>query len=321
MQARLLDEQAFRNTVAVLQAGQASLRTHMRGRSAARLKQSMDRCVALSRARAARARRVQRLKVQLEETRGTSGVDPELIGRQALLLSPRGMASPLPQAQASPPGAAGGRSAAAEHARHSSLRAPSLSCPFWRSAGVLLVNNDRADADGGNEAGSALAAALDDPDDPMLGSRVTKRLAYALATLSYYAVHVHLAFGLVFICDFSIAAAVFPLGSLLYALVASPHARFWKVLLIYTEGLLLLQYVFQVAVRAGCLALETDAHSRAARIGLHDSAVRPALLSRPPLLTGLTFGCSLPSSHAPYTIYCLDKAVCTKEALGCPRCR
>jgi hypothetical protein len=114
---------------------------------------------------------------------------------------------------------------------------------------------------------------LDDPDDPMLGSRATKVVAYAIATLSYYAVHVHVMLSFIFVCDFSVAAAVYPIGSLLYALVASPHGRFWKVLLIYTEGLLLLQYVFQVALRAGCLLLETDALNIASRFGLHHSAV------------------------------------------------
>jgi hypothetical protein len=114
----------------------------------------------------------------------------------------------------------------------------------------------------------------DDPDDPMLGSHASKVLASAIATLTNYAVHVHLVCGLAFICDFSIASSVYPLGCLLYPLVTTPHNAFWKVLLIYTEALLLLQYVFQVTLRAGCIALAPDSLSMAHRIGLHDSAVR-----------------------------------------------
>jgi hypothetical protein len=116
----------------------------------------------------------------------------------------------------------------------------------------------------------------DDPDDPMLGSHASKVIASAIATLSYYAVHVHVVFGMAFILDFSVAAAVYPLGSLLYALVTTPHAAFWKGLLIYSEALLLLQYVFQVALKASCLALANDSLSMARRIGLHDSAVSSA---------------------------------------------
>ena len=141
--------------------------------------------------------------------------------------------------------------------------------------------------------------AYDDPDDPMLGSRATKALASVVATLSFYAVHVHVMFGLVFIVDFSVAAAVYPVGALLYALVCSPSSKFWQALLIYTEGLLLVQYVFQVALRAGCISLETDAMRIAYRLGLHSSAVRlrsPALalaVLRVPYLESCFEACEL----------------------------
>lgn len=78
MQARLLDTDAFRDTVAVLQAGQASLRSLMRARTAARLQNSMQQCVALSRERAARAERVAWLKEDLERSESSlKGADPQ----------------------------------------------------------------------------------------------------------------------------------------------------------------------------------------------------------------------------------------------------
>lgn len=107
----------------------------------------------------------------------------------------------------------------------------------------------------------------------MLGSRATKALASIISTLSYYAVHVHVMCGLLFVVDFSIATAVYPVGSLLYALVAAPSTAYWRALLIYTEAFLLLQYVFQVAVKAGCLDLQPQALHLAYRLGLHSSAV------------------------------------------------
>jgi hypothetical protein len=108
----------------------------------------------------------------------------------------------------------------------------------------------------------------------MLGSRATQALASVIATLSYYAVHVHVMFGFAFVFDFSIAAAVYPIGSLLYALVSTPSTTFFQALLIYTEVLLLLQYVFQVALKAGCLTLQHNTMRNAMSWGLHDSAVR-----------------------------------------------
>ena len=145
---------------------------------------------------------------------------------------------------------------------------------------------------------------LDDPDDPMLGSYATKILASVIATLSYYAVHVHLTFGLVFICDLSLASAVYPIGSLLYALVTAPHDAFWKALLVYTEALLLLQYVFQVALRARCLALQHDGLTAAHRFGLHDSAVRCLLYDCPALPIALQPGMQHAPSTAKGTMLC-----------------
>jgi hypothetical protein len=89
VQSRLLDEQAFRDTVAVLQASQARLRTQARAQLASRLNQSMHQCLILSRARTARLRRMARLKKTLENQRGFAGADPQLMLHHAVLLSPR----------------------------------------------------------------------------------------------------------------------------------------------------------------------------------------------------------------------------------------
>ena len=89
VQSRLLDEQGFRDTVAILQASQARLRRHMRARLASRLDANMQRCLALSRARAARQRRVERLKRDLQHNRGFIGADPKAMLHDAVLLSPR----------------------------------------------------------------------------------------------------------------------------------------------------------------------------------------------------------------------------------------
>ena len=150
---------------------------------------------------------------------------------------------------------------------------PIRACEFVH-AGASVQAAAAAIAAESNAASPQVLQAYDDPDDPMLGSRATKALASVVATLSFYAVHVHVMFGFVFIVDFSVAAAVYPVGALLYALVRSPSSKFWQALLIYTEGLLLVQYVFQVALRAGCISLETDAMRVAYCLGLHSSAVR-----------------------------------------------
>lgn len=89
MQSRLLDEQAFRDTVAVLQASQARMRSQTRAQLASRLNQSMHQCLVLSRARTARLRRMARLKRTLEHQRGFAGADPQLMLHHAVLLSPR----------------------------------------------------------------------------------------------------------------------------------------------------------------------------------------------------------------------------------------
>jgi hypothetical protein len=262
VQARLLGEEAFRDTVAVLQAGQARLRTHMRARDAERLQQNMQRCIALSRARAQRARRVERLKRNLDDTQaGVQSADPmrmhELMHTQSLPSAP--VSGTLqPQREAADPDAG---------------------AQLWTSTGNGSYAPEPPGASSVSRAEhaddfSSLSHAFDDPDDPMLGSRAQKALASVVATLSYYAVHVHVMFGVVYVVDFSITTAVFPVASLLYALVAAPTGAFWQALLVYSEGLLLVQYVFQVALRAGCLALQRDTMRAALYLGLHDSAVR-----------------------------------------------
>ena len=103
VQSRLLEEPAFRDTVAVLQAGQARLRTHMRVRTASRLQQGMKRCLALSRARAARARRVERLKRNLEKSRsGFEGADPQRMPALTSTSPSRGSAAELSDLQLLP---------------------------------------------------------------------------------------------------------------------------------------------------------------------------------------------------------------------------
>jgi hypothetical protein len=87
-QARLLEEQGFRDTVALLQAGQAQLRTHMRARQAATLQRSMAQCLQASRAQAVRVRRIERLKRFLDHSRGFMGADPQVM-LDAAFLSPR----------------------------------------------------------------------------------------------------------------------------------------------------------------------------------------------------------------------------------------
>ena len=115
VQSRLLEEPAFRDTVAVLQAGQARLRTHMRVRTASRLQQGMERCLALSRARAARAQRVERLKRNLEKSRsGFEGADPQRMPALTSTSPSRGSAAELSDLQLLP---AQRQSSAAQHFR------------------------------------------------------------------------------------------------------------------------------------------------------------------------------------------------------------
>lgn len=111
-------------------------------------------------------------------------------------------------------------------------------------------------------------------DESLPGTRLTSLVASTIATLSHLAMHVHLLCALVFLCDLSLATAPFPLGSLLYALVRDPRPLYWRALLVYTETLLLLEYVFQVTLQVGCLHLGTGSRELARQLGLHESLVR-----------------------------------------------
>lgn len=111
-------------------------------------------------------------------------------------------------------------------------------------------------------------------DESLPGTRLTSLVASTVATLSHLAMHVHLLGALVFLCDLSLATAPFPLGSLLYALVRDPRPLYWQALLVYTETLLLLEYVFQVTLQVGCLHLGVGSRDIARQLGLHESLVR-----------------------------------------------
>lgn len=111
-------------------------------------------------------------------------------------------------------------------------------------------------------------------DESLPGTRLTSLVASTVATLSHLAMHVHLLGALVFLCDLSLATAPFPLGSLLYALVRDPRPLYWRSLLVYTETLLLLEYVFQVTLQVGCLHLGVASRDVARQLGLHESLVR-----------------------------------------------
>lgn len=347
VQARLLETQGFRDTVALLQAGQAQLRIHVRARQAASLQRSMRQCVEASRAQAARVRRIQRLKRFLDHSRGFMGADPQRM-LDAAFLSPRHHSIPshgdpatsdeaaaatragdddngagertVPDDGVAPKLTSSGeveeRAAAASTAadRQGHAEAANDSAAVAGLAGVCAYVNcsmalsspyglqeTRACAlsafalasliHGQSRTGAGAAAIIDaldsqaadaaavvaaDADEPGGGgSRVTQMVASAVQTLSQYAVHVHVACFAIFVSDFTLAAAVFPLGSLLYALVTVPRAAYWHALLIYAETLLVLQYICQVAFRAGCL-VDVDRRwlELARRVGLHSSVVR-----------------------------------------------
>lgn len=89
VQSRLLDEQGFRDTVALLQAGQAQLRNHVRARAADLLQSSMHRCLALWQSRTRRRARLDRLKRTLNHSRGFAGADPRTLLEEAFATPPR----------------------------------------------------------------------------------------------------------------------------------------------------------------------------------------------------------------------------------------
>lgn len=103
-------------------------------------------------------------------------------------------------------------------------------------------------------------------------------IASTVTTLSQVAFHVYLLFAICFLSDFSLASAVFPLSSLLYALVADPRPIFWRLLLVYAEALLVVQYGYQVVLRTGCLRLDSPEYlstqNMLNRLGIHTSVVR-----------------------------------------------
>lgn len=115
-------------------------------------------------------------------------------------------------------------------------------------------------------------------EDALPGKQVTSMIAKTITTLSQVAFHVHLLFALCFLSDLSLASAVFPLSSLLYSLVSEPRPIFWKMLLVYAEAMLVVQYGYQVVLRAGCLEVGSEGHNLLQRLGIHSSVVCAAFL-------------------------------------------
>eukprot|EP00892_Ulva_mutabilis_P011706 jgi/Ulvmu1/8908/UM049_0090.1 len=277
VQSRLLDEQGFRDTVAQLQAGQAQLRTHVRARAAELLQSSMLRCLALWQSRTRRRARLNRLKRTLNHSRGFAGADPRTLLEDAFASPSHARPSSGGTATTTTTGTAQrGASTGLPEGGSSRVRADAAAEPR-PSASTSGSNEPAGHAEDADQAMRVDSDSLEF-DGTLPGSRLSSLLASTVATLSHLAMHVHLLCAAVFLLDLSLATAPFPLGSLLYALVRDPRPLYWRALLVYTETLLLLEYVFQVSLQVGCLALDPSSRDLVRQLGLHESLWRSAPL-------------------------------------------
>lgn len=284
MQTRLLEAAPFRDTVALLQANQAQLRQRVRARDRHRLLRQMRACLTHSVQRAARARRMARLKPGLSHSKGFWGVDPANL--DATFLAPS-RADRERRAQLFTPASASIAHVSSPIRAAASRSTPDLTRPkVPDNPQPLTPKKDSAAPPFGTSAAHAPQDApartevdTDSTQRTASGTRAhagqwTELLASSLAAASRYAAHVHVLYLAVFVWDFSYISVVFPASTLLYALVTVPPPLYWRALLVYSEALLVLQYLWQIVVKLDCLELDEHTHRRMLQIGLHDSVVR-----------------------------------------------
>ncbi|KAK9824077.1 hypothetical protein WJX72_007565 [[Myrmecia] bisecta] len=80
---------------------------------------------------------------------------------------------------------------------------------------------------------------------------------------------------LVFVVDFGVLTLVFQVSVMLYALITqSPSRVYWQLLLVYSEGLLIAQYVYQIPTRLHCAFVTPQFQYYMDLLGLHGNAFR-----------------------------------------------
>lgn len=80
---------------------------------------------------------------------------------------------------------------------------------------------------------------------------------------------------LLFVIDYSLLALVLPLSLFCYAQLAQhPSRLYWQACLLYVEGILICQYVYQIPSRLHCDFIDPAVQASAEWLGLHSSVVR-----------------------------------------------
>ncbi|KAK9858804.1 hypothetical protein WJX84_000839, partial [Apatococcus fuscideae] len=85
----------------------------------------------------------------------------------------------------------------------------------------------------------------------------------------------YILFVVVFFTDYSLIAVVYHASLFVYAILAQqPSALYWQAILLYTEGVLIAQYVFLIPTRLECNFLTEPVQHALEAVGIHGSAVR-----------------------------------------------
>ncbi|KAK9863698.1 hypothetical protein WJX84_001768 [Apatococcus fuscideae] len=192
--------------------------------------------------RTQRERRVQHLKEGISRTNGAIGVDP------SLLEIGQGIGSP----------GAHGRSDAAGPAAH----LLQVQASHTLSPSVEHTNKPEQ---------LSLATQGAGQKEPWWWSW-TARTWRRSDTDSYLCYSLFFA---VFFTDYSLIAVVYHASLFLYAILAQqPSTQFWQAILLYTEGVLIAQYVFLIPTRLECDFLTESVKNALDAVGIHGSAVR-----------------------------------------------
>ncbi|KAL6770350.1 hypothetical protein ACKKBG_A34605 [Auxenochlorella protothecoides x Auxenochlorella symbiontica] len=123
-----------------------------------------------------------------------------------------------------------------------------------------------------SESASGTAAAASQPVS--LLHRALQHLRHRLRRLDRESVVAYLAYVAVFVADYSLLALFFPLSMFVYALCSvKPTPRYWRVTLVYSELLIIVQYAYQIPTRLGCSFVTPQLQFTMEVIGIHASSV------------------------------------------------
>ncbi|CAL8464921.1 g4456 [Coccomyxa elongata] len=247
LQTRVFASNTYDKVMRIVAREQAE---ELRSREARRLQQHSEQAAAVlehSRLRKLRAMRLARLKAGLTEKGGLHGLDPSVLDmdheQSAWVDAMKGLLGDMSQ----------DKSTGKQQVDNSGRRRNLLRENAEQYSGRPLSGNGSA------RRGFDWRALL----------RIRWRRDDKESIICYFL------FMALFVADFSALALVFPVVLYCYALLAQPPARpFWQVMLVFTESILIAQYVYQIPSRLHCSAATPRVRALAEEAGLHGNALR-----------------------------------------------